>query len=115
MSTSACAAAKLSFIKIFISLSLTSLLILVPLRVSGRAQTPANPAPKTQDASSTPSPTPLASPKKPEDEKKPDEGARPKDPLSTPTFSGLRFRSIGPAFTSGRVVGFAVDPTSASH
>ncbi|HEY8412481.1 MAG TPA: hypothetical protein VIK76_13800 [Pyrinomonadaceae bacterium] len=30
--------------------------------------------------------------------------------MSTPTFNGLRFRSIGPAFTSGRVIGFAVDP-----
>src|SRR5262244_2648445 len=35
---------------------------------------------------------------------------RPSDPMSTPTFSGLRFRSIGPAVTSGRVNGFAVDP-----
>jgi photosystem II stability/assembly factor-like uncharacterized protein len=35
---------------------------------------------------------------------------RPSDPLSTPTFSGLRFRSIGPAVTSGRVIAFAVDP-----
>jgi len=30
--------------------------------------------------------------------------------MSTPTFNGLRLRSIGPAFTSGRVIGFAVDP-----
>ncbi len=30
--------------------------------------------------------------------------------LSAPTFSGLRFRSIGPAVTSGRVIAFAVDP-----
>jgi photosystem II stability/assembly factor-like uncharacterized protein len=30
--------------------------------------------------------------------------------MSTPAFNGLRFRSIGPAFTSGRVIGFAVDP-----
>lgn len=30
--------------------------------------------------------------------------------MSTATFNGLRFRSIGPAFTSGRVIGFAVDP-----
>ncbi len=35
---------------------------------------------------------------------------RPSDPMSTPTFSGLRFRSIGPAVTSGRVIAFAVDP-----
>src|SRR5262245_62784024 len=30
--------------------------------------------------------------------------------MSTPTFAGLRFRSIGPAITSGRVIAFAVDP-----
>jgi photosystem II stability/assembly factor-like uncharacterized protein len=35
---------------------------------------------------------------------------RPADPMSTPTFAGLRFRSIGPAITSGRVIAFAVDP-----
>ena len=35
--------------------------------------------------------------------------------MSTPTFNGLRLRSIGPAFTSGRVVGFAVDPTNVSR
>jgi photosystem II stability/assembly factor-like uncharacterized protein len=35
---------------------------------------------------------------------------RPSDPMSTPTFAGLRFRSIGPAITSGRVTAFAVDP-----
>src|SRR5262245_42018178 len=45
-------------------------------------------------------------------EQRPEGGApeRPSDPMSTPTFSGLRFRSIGPAVTSGRVNGFAVDP-----
>ncbi|HEU5239208.1 MAG TPA: hypothetical protein VFU37_18910, partial [Pyrinomonadaceae bacterium] len=37
---------------------------------------------------------------------------RPRDPMSSVTFNGLRFRSIGPAFTSGRVIGFAVDPNN---
>jgi photosystem II stability/assembly factor-like uncharacterized protein len=32
--------------------------------------------------------------------------------MSTPTFNGLRLRSIGPAFTSGRIVGFAVEPNN---
>ena len=32
------------------------------------------------------------------------------DPWKTETFSGLKFRSIGSAVTSGRVVDFAVDP-----
>ncbi|HYL74268.1 MAG TPA: hypothetical protein VEU96_08675, partial [Bryobacteraceae bacterium] len=36
------------------------------------------------------------------------------DPMNSQTFSGLRFRGIGPAFTSGRVVGFAVHPDNAS-
>ena len=48
------------------------------------------------------------------DEKKEDED-KPKDPMSTPTFNGLKFRSIGPAFTSGRVIGFAVDPNNAAR
>ncbi len=35
---------------------------------------------------------------------------RPSDPMSTPTFGGLRFRSIGPSVVGGRVIAFAVDP-----
>ncbi len=31
--------------------------------------------------------------------------------MGSAVFSGLRFRSIGPAVTSGRVIAFAVDPT----
>ena len=46
-----------------------------------------------------------------DDENKPDDN-KPKDPMSSPTFNGLKFRSIGPAFTSGRVIGFAVDPNN---
>ncbi len=40
------------------------------------------------------------------------EGApeRPSDPMSSPTFGGLRLRSIGPAVVGGRVIAFAVDP-----
>ncbi len=36
------------------------------------------------------------------------------EPLSTGTFSGMKFRSIGPAVTSGRVNMFAVDPNDRS-
>lgn len=32
------------------------------------------------------------------------------DPMASGVFSGMRFRSIGPAVTSGRVIAFAVDP-----
>ncbi len=38
-----------------------------------------------------------------------EEAKRP-DPMSSATFAGLRLRAIGPALTSGRVIGFAVDP-----
>jgi photosystem II stability/assembly factor-like uncharacterized protein len=38
------------------------------------------------------------------------EEAKKPDPMSSATFAGLRLRSIGPALTSGRVIGFAVDP-----
>src|SRR5262245_47633869 len=44
-----------------------------------------------------------------------EEEGRTRDPMSSPTFNGLRFRSIGPAFTSGRVIGFAVDPNNAAR
>ncbi|HUK91710.1 MAG TPA: glycosyl hydrolase, partial [Blastocatellia bacterium] len=40
------------------------------------------------------------------------EGDKPSKPMSAPTFMGLTLRSIGPAVTSGRVVGFAVDPAN---
>ena len=33
-----------------------------------------------------------------------------KNPFKSSTFNGLKFRSIGPAVTSGRVVDFAVNP-----
>lgn len=42
---------------------------------------------------------------KPEDNK-------PKDLFSAETFSGLKFRSIGPALTSGRIIDLAVNPNN---
>src|SRR5687768_4168738 len=57
----------------------------------------------------SPTPTPLPSPSA-SATPTPDASPTPRDPMSTPTFNGLRLRSIGPAFTSGRVIGFAVDP-----
>ncbi len=41
--------------------------------------------------------------------------SKPKDPMSSATFSGLKLRSVGPALTSGRVAAFAVDPTDRAH
>jgi photosystem II stability/assembly factor-like uncharacterized protein len=72
---------------------------------------------RTDDAPvQQPSPEPQKSPeaKKP-DEEKPEDENKPRDPMSTATFNGLRLRSIGPAFTSGRVIGLAVDPNNPSH
>ncbi|HEY6274529.1 MAG TPA: glycosyl hydrolase [Terriglobales bacterium] len=37
------------------------------------------------------------------------------DPLSSGTFGGLKFRSVGPALISGRVVSIAVNPQNKSH
>lgn len=52
---------------------------------------------------------------KPKDEPKKEEPRRPADPMSSPTFNGLKLRSIGPALTSGRVCSIAVDPTDHSR
>jgi photosystem II stability/assembly factor-like uncharacterized protein len=52
---------------------------------------------------------------KPTEEPRKDEPRKPSDPMSAPTFTGLRLRSIGPAFTSGRVCSIAVDPTDHSR
>ncbi|HTG15122.1 MAG TPA: hypothetical protein VK747_07615, partial [Blastocatellia bacterium] len=48
------------------------------------------------------------------DETKKDEPKKP-DPMSSGTFTGLKLRSIGPAFTSGRIIAIAVDPTDFSR
>lgn len=52
---------------------------------------------------------------KPKEEPKKEEPRRPADPMSSPTFNGLKLRSIGPAFTSGRVCSIAVDPMDHSR
>jgi len=85
------------------ALTVISLFLLLPLSVVAQEppRPPASPSP-TPAVSPSPTPTPEVSP-------------TPRDPFSTPTFNGLRLRSIGPAFTSGRVVGFAVDPTNVSR
>ncbi|HKJ81174.1 MAG TPA: hypothetical protein VJ954_04075 [Ignavibacteriaceae bacterium] len=38
-----------------------------------------------------------------------------KDPMNSSTFSGLKFRNIGPAFSSGRIADFAVNPKDHSE
>ncbi|HSQ23505.1 MAG TPA: hypothetical protein VLN44_03825 [Pyrinomonadaceae bacterium] len=69
----------------------------------------------------TPAASPASSPGTGE-QRRPDQGPaqgedenRPREPMSTATFNGLRFRSIGPAFTSGRVIALAVDPNNAAR
>jgi photosystem II stability/assembly factor-like uncharacterized protein len=49
------------------------------------------------------------------DEEKEKEKGKPPEPMSAANFAGLKLRSIGPAVTSGRVVGFAVHPKSRDH
>jgi photosystem II stability/assembly factor-like uncharacterized protein len=87
------------------ALSVISLLFLLPLHVAAQEppRPPASPSPAVvATPTPSPSPTPEASP-------------TPRDPMSTPTFNGLRMRSIGPAFTSGRVSAFAVEPGNPSR
>jgi hypothetical protein len=42
-------------------------------------------------------------------------GDQKKDLMQSSTFSGLSFRSIGPALTSGRIVDLAVNPNNISE
>ncbi len=122
MTLSTCVDSRLGLFRFFVTLLLVGLMILAPI-ASASAHQPStkNASAVTQEPQARPqaSPSPAASPAaKPEDEKKPEEQPtppRPRDPMSTPTFNGLRFRSIGPAFTSGRVSGFAVDPNNSSR
>ncbi len=44
-----------------------------------------------------------------------DKGRGPCDPMSTPTFNGLKLRLIGPAVLSGRVSAVAVDPANRNY
>jgi photosystem II stability/assembly factor-like uncharacterized protein len=47
-----------------------------------------------------------------EDKKKKEENS---DTIKSATVSGLKFRSIGPAFTSGRIADFAVNPSNTAE
>jgi photosystem II stability/assembly factor-like uncharacterized protein len=95
----------------------TLILIAFVVPLSVLAQTEAASQKPTPEAEAKQQPSPEA---KPEATKRPDQAGaedenRPRDPMSSPTFNGLRLRSIGPAFTSGRVSGFAVDPNHPAH
>ncbi|HEV2835064.1 MAG TPA: hypothetical protein VGW58_07095, partial [Pyrinomonadaceae bacterium] len=69
----------------------------------------------TPQSTPQPSPSPQPSKEPGSDEPKPEGDNAPRDPMSSPTFNGLRLRSIGPAFTSGRVSGIAVEPNNVSR
>ncbi len=81
---------RISFLLLCLSLAANTSLV---AQQDSKAQTFPSP-----QATPSPSPTPAATPT-----------PRP-EPMSSGTFSGLRFRSIGPSVTSGRVTAFAVDP-----
>src|SRR5256885_2487370 len=104
-----------------VHLALAALLILLPISTFAQeekaaekvaAQQARQEAAAKQQTSSEAAKTEQT--KKAEDEK-PDEEKKPTDPMSSPTFNGLKLRSIGPAFTSGRVIGFAIDPNNTAH
>ena len=84
------------------SCALSLILVLLLLSPAVAQEPPARPP-------ASPSPSPVAAPSA---TPTPAESPTPRDPMSTPTFNGLRLRSIGPAFTSGRISGFAVDPAN---
>jgi photosystem II stability/assembly factor-like uncharacterized protein len=106
--------------RLFLQLALVGLLALSALPVLAQEERAAEKA-AAQKARQEAAAKQQASPEaaktdetKPGDEKA-DEEKKPADPMSSPTFNGLKFRSIGPAFTSGRVVGFAVEPGNPAH
>ncbi len=103
---------------LFIYVAVIAFLILLPLSASAQEERAAEKAAREkarQEAAAkqqaSPEPAKSADEKKSEDEKG-EEEKKPADPMSSPTFNGLKLRSIGPAFTSGRVIGFAVDPNN---
>jgi photosystem II stability/assembly factor-like uncharacterized protein len=110
--------ANLKSSRLFLSLALIALLIVSALAAFAQkekpAEKPATQQPK-QEAPAQQQPSPeTAKPgeTKKAEEEKPDEEKKPTDPMSSPTFNGLKLRSIGPAFTSGRVVDIAVEPNN---
>lgn len=48
-------------------------------------------------------------------ENKPEDSSKTKDPMQSGTFSGLKFRSIGPALMSGRISSIAVNKADKSN
>ena len=107
---------RIRSIMIFTRFVVLALMMLVlPLSVLAQPE-PSSQKPKPEGAAQQPSPgPPKPEPIKRTDQPNPDDESKPRDPMSSQTFNGLRLRSIGPAFTSGRVVGFAVDPNNSAR
>jgi photosystem II stability/assembly factor-like uncharacterized protein len=107
-------------IRLSLVVSLQALLILAPLNVLAQkqksrrpqAQKPAAELPAKAEGS--PEKAGNEEGRNPQQTSSEDE-TKAREPMSTPTFNGLKFRSLGPAFTSGRVVGFAVEPNNPSR
>jgi photosystem II stability/assembly factor-like uncharacterized protein len=94
-------------------LLLIPILLAIPFSILGQEEKALekSAAEKAKQEKAAPSPEP----KRGEDEKKSEDENKPRDPMSPPTFNGLKFRSIGPAFTSGRISGIAVDPNNSAR
>src|SRR5512146_178897 len=108
-------------LKALVTFDLICLLAFPALAQDAAKPAPKKAAPAAQDAkkpAAKPAATPAQDTKKAPETKPAEQAQRPeaaqgeetggpprgpRDPLSTPTFSGLRLRSIGPAMTSGRV------------
>ncbi|HXG84634.1 MAG TPA: hypothetical protein VNI84_11460 [Pyrinomonadaceae bacterium] len=97
----------------FVPLVLCAVLFLMPFNIAAQEEKEAEKAAiekaKQEEAKKT------VETAKPDETKKPDEQKKPDDPMSSPTFAGMKMRLVGPAFTSGRISAFAVDPKEPSR
>jgi photosystem II stability/assembly factor-like uncharacterized protein len=98
--------------RILLVVGLISALLPTPLSASTKQEQPAG---ARQDKAKSEDKVAQEPAAKSKEEPKKEEPRKPADPMSAPTFAGLRLRSIGPAFTSGRVCSIAVDPTDHSR
>jgi hypothetical protein len=100
---------------IFLTLFLCAMLFLLPPNIQAQEEKAAEKAAaektKQDEAKQT-----VADKTQPDaDKPKPDASPKPFDPMSSPTFAGLRMRLVGPAFTSGRISALAVNPKEPSN
>ena len=102
-------------------IALFLLLALTPFTLSAQnaadQKTPDKDADKKSAATAAPAPKTDAHKDQKKEEPKKDEAKKDekKPGLNTDTFSGLKFRSIGPAVESGRVMSIAVNPRNKSE